>query len=187
MQYILTLLVFVVLTLLCVVIIRFFVTELKQTWFGYGVPFVPSADFKIEELLKNLELKKWQRFLDIGCWDGKILEAVKRKSPNNEVIGIENSPSPYKKALKRKQENGLDYTIIRWNFFKKDWSKYDIIHTYMMNHMMKRIRKKIQKECKNGTIFYSNAFAVKWVEPEKIIKIEKWKYQSRYLIYKVKK
>lgn len=165
----------------------YFIREVKQVYFGYGVPFVPSSDLKLEIFIKNLELKKWQKFLDIGCGDGKILEAVAKKFPQNILVGIENSPNPYQKALKKRAENGLDYQIIKWDFFKEDWSEYDVIHTYMIAYLMPKIWKKIQAECKNGTLFISNSFEIKWVQADKVLEVKNGKYSGKYFMYRVKK
>lgn len=163
----------------------YFMKIIKQIYFWYWVPFVPSSDYKIDELVENMKLKKWQKFLDIWCWDWRILEKVKIKYPDNIVNWIENSPDIYKLAIKKKKINNLDYKIIKWDFFKEIFSDYDVIFTFMTPYLMKKIWKKIKNECKDWTLFYSNAYEIKWEKIFKTIKIEKWKYCSYLYIYKV--
>jgi len=171
--------------ILIIFIIIFIVNMIMQTYFWYWVPFVPSTDYKIKKLLEILKIEKWQKFLDLWCWDWKILEAVKLKYPQIDVYGIENSPKPYNLAIKRKQKNKLDYTIMWKDFFKVDFSEYDIIYCYMMDYLMKKIWTKIKSECKPGTLFYASEFEIKWEEFIEKINIEEKDYKGKIFVYKV--
>jgi len=62
--------------------------------------------------------------------------------------------------------------MIRGDFFKEDWSEYEVIHCYLISYLMPKIWKKIKAECKPGTKLYSSAFEVPGVLSKKI-KIEK--------------
>ena len=140
----------------------FLVKEALQVIFWYGVPYVPSSDFKIEAFLDILETKGRKNFIDLGSWDGRVLEAVGKKYPSLWLYGIENSFFPYWLSLKRKKKNKLHYTVYKKNFFKEDLSRYDLIYSYTISYLMKKIWEKIKRECKPWTLFYSNAFELKW-------------------------
>ena len=157
-----------------------------QAFFWYWVPFVPSSDIKVDELVKIVKLKKTDKFLDIWCGDGKILDAIKTKFPDNKVVWIENSPEPYNVAIKRLKENNKGYQVIRGDFFKEDWSDYQVIHTFMIPYLMWKIWKKLSSECKKWTLLISSAYEVPGIKCDKKIKIEKWSYKSFYYVYKVK-
>lgn len=151
--------------------------DVYQVIFGYGVPFVPTADKKVDILMENLEIKKWQNFLDLGSGNWKILEAVenkyKKKYGNLDwltLTWIENSPYPYKLSMERKEKNNLNYEIKKTDFFKEDFSKYDVIYSYTITYLMNKIRNKIKKECNPWTIFYSNSFKIPLVKEIKKIK-----------------
>lgn len=154
----------------------FFGHILVQAILGFGVPFVPTPDYKIQKLIGSLKCKKWDVFLDIWCGDGKVIEAVKSKFPDIQCFGIENSLYPYLLSKKRKKINKLDYEVVYWNFFKKDFSQFNIIYCYLLPLHMKKVWKKISNECKPGTILYSSAFQVPDTTPSKKILIEKDKY-----------
>jgi len=148
----------------------------------YGVPYVPSSDFKVDKLVLELEIKKWQKFLDLWSGDWRILESIWKKYPELKLYWIENSYFPYKLSLKRKEKNKLDYTIYKKNFFKEDFSKYDVFYAFMIDYLMLKIWTKIKKECKTGTLFYSNSFQIKWEKPYKTIKASE---NSFIYVYKV--
>lgn len=175
----------IVITLIVFLFSYYFIKTIKHIYFWYWVPFVPSNNFKIDKLLEKIELKPWDKFIDIWCWDWKILEAVKKNYPENEVYWIENSPDIYKLAIKRKQKNWLDYKIIKWNFFKEDFSKYNKFYTFMIPYLMPKIWLKIRNECKKWTKLYSNAYQIKWEENFKKVEIKKDKYKSYLYVYEV--
>lgn len=168
-----------------VFVLYFVVKEMKQAFFWFWVPYVPTSDYRIKKFTETIKMKKWQKFLDLWCWDWRVLEEVKNKNPNNLVCWIENSPGPYRLALKRREENKLDYEIINTNFFKEDFSKYDIIYSFMIPYLMKRIWKKIKSECKKGTLFYSASFKIRGEKEHSIIEIKKDKYCSYIYVYRV--
>ena len=42
------------------------------------------------------------------------------------------------------------------NFWKKNLKKYNIVVTFQISYLMKKLQKKIKKECRKGTIILSN-------------------------------
>ena len=67
------------------------------------------------------------------------------------------------------------------NFFKENLNKADIIFCYLMPAELKRLAKKMKKECKKGTRIISNTFKIKGLVPVKIIpKDDKTKTPTLY-------
>lgn len=178
MEYILTWFVLIILFF----VIIFFANIIVQFIFWYWVPYIPTSDFKVDKFIDILEIKSGHNFLDLWSWDWKILEAVKNKTKWVNVFWIENSFLPYKLSVIRKKKNKLDYVVYRKNFFKEDFNKYDVIYSYTISHLMKKIWQKIKAECNPGTLFYSNSFEIKWEIPYKIFKASK---TSLIYVYKV--
>lgn len=164
-------------------VIIFLSTTLVQLFMGYGVPYVPTPNHKIDKLIKILDIKKWQFFLDLWSWDGRVLEAVWKKYKWIKLFWIEKSFLPYRLSEKRKKKNNLDYTVYRKDFFKEDFSKYDVIYSYTISFLMKKIWSKIKRECKPWTLFYSNWFEIKWEKPYKQFKISETSFMYVYKIY----
>lgn len=157
MEYIIIFVLFIV----TIFVTYLFVRTLMHIISGYGVPFVPTSDFKLQKLLDIIEWKSGDTFLDIWSGDGKIVQAVSEKFPDLKCTGIENSYFPYKLSLSKKEKSQGDYEILKKDFFKEDFSKYSIIYSYTISYLMEKIWKKIQAECKPGTLFYSNSFEIK--------------------------
>jgi len=165
---------------LCFVV--FLLNIILQAFLWYGVPFVPTPDYKVNALLKHLTLSTWQKFLDVWCGDGKIIEAVSQKYPQAQVHGIENSPYPYLLAKKRQKRNNMDFHLHYGNFFSLDISEYDIIYAYLIPYMMPKIWKKVITECKPGTLLYSSSFQIPDVPVIEKIHISDDKY---FYVYQV--
>ncbi len=147
------------------------VRELRQSFSGYGIPFIVTPDYKLEQLLDNLTLAAWDTFIDIGCGDGKVLETVERKFPGVLVIGYELSQEPFLLAEKRKKEKGLSYTLHHTDFFDADIAHATVFYSYMISYMMDRIWKKVSNECRPGTLLYSSSFSIPGTEPTKILEV----------------
>lgn len=89
---------------------------------------------------------------------------------------------PYQDAIKRREENGMNYEIRHEDFFTSDIHNVQIFYCYMLPYMMGRIWNKISSECKSGTLLYSSSFPVPGKEAKKRITL---KGDARIFVYEV--
>ncbi|EKE29613.1 MAG: hypothetical protein ACD_2C00137G0003 [uncultured bacterium (gcode 4)] len=150
----------------------YFWREMKQVFSSYWVPFVPTSDNKLALLLESLRLDPGQTFIDIGCWDGKILQAIEEKFPGVRVKWFEKSGYPYSLAIKRKERTWCKYEVLKADFFKCDIQDADVVYSYVLPYLMKKIWKKMTLECKIWTMPYSNSFRIPGIRPKKLFKFE---------------
>ncbi len=54
-----------------------------------------------EEVLAQLELKGWERVLDVGCGDGRITAAIAGRVPQGKVLGVDSSHQMVSYAAER--------------------------------------------------------------------------------------
>lgn len=158
--------------------------DLAQWIRWYGVPYVPTPNIKISLLIENLNLKKWDLFIDIGCWDGIILEAVKKQFPEARVIGYEKSYRPYLDAIKKREKNWLDYEIRNEDFFLAGIKEANVLYSYMISYMMEKIWSKINSDCRDGTILISSSFPISSKLPKTTLNV--W-WNKNLFIYEVEK
>lgn len=145
--------------------------EFRQIWSWYGVPFVSTPDDKLQIILNNIELGEWEVFIDIGCGDGRVVEAVSEKFPKIQSKGYESSPYPYKLALERRKASRCEYELHNMDIFTISLSEANIIHIYMVPYMLPKLISKIQAECKTGTKMYIQSHAAKNWTPEKVVQL----------------
>ena len=124
-----------------------------------AVSFVPSNQDEIETILKKINPGKNKLFLDLGSGDGRVVRTAVIK---HEVRGVGYEIHPllvwYSKWRWRKVKN-LDFK--RQSMWEADLSPADYIYCYLSPRAMKKLAKKIQEECKKGTVMVSKAFEIK--------------------------
>jgi len=100
-------------------------------------PWVPTRKKDITRLLSILKLKPGEKFLEIGCGDGRVSYAVAQSFPKAHIFGIEIAfPMfllAYTRKITGKQSN---YHVSLANAFKQDFNHYDIIYVYGMPDKM---------------------------------------------------
>jgi len=120
--------------------------------FRYSDNFISS---KIDEIRINKVLKligKNKHVLDLGCWDGSIMERI--QAHGNQVTGIEISKSAIEKAKKK----GLEIfdLSLGMDWAKKVNKKFDVVfageiieHIFDTDRFLQNIRKVLKK---NGSL-----------------------------------
>jgi cyclopropane fatty-acyl-phospholipid synthase-like methyltransferase len=124
----------------------------------FGAPFAPLADNRIKTMMRNLKLKKGQKLVDLGSGDGRVVIAFAKTGV--EAHGYEINPVLVALSRYKIRRSGLgDKAFIHFaDFWNKDFSGYDAVTVYGINHMMGRLEKKLKKELKPGSLVASNYF-----------------------------
>lgn len=128
-------------------------------------PWVPTRSKDVVRLTNRLDLKKWEKFLEIGSWDGRISRAVARTFPASKVIWIEMTFPMFLYSYVRNTFSPIkNLKFIAWNAFKENFSSYDVIYVYgMPDKMSEKIVPKFILEAKKWAKLYSYVFSI----PEK--------------------
>lgn len=155
---------------LCIYLLRGF---FKDT------PYYPSRIGQLDELWSYLDIdSKDKKFIDIGSGDGRTVFWASRKGMIAHGIDI----NPYLTLLSRFRnlfsKNKKHVSFTNGDFFKADYSDYNIIYLYIFKEAMEGIKDNLFTKTKPGTLIISNVFSFKDIEPT-----DKFK---RFKIYKVK-
>lgn len=123
-----------------------------------GAPYVALPQKHVEQMILHTHLKKNQKLIDLGSGNGKLLLAALEH--DIRAIGYEINPilcaiTWVRILLNKNRHLGKIYCT---NFWKVDFSSTDAIVLYGVPHIMDRLQKKIQKECKKGTPVISFGF-----------------------------
>lgn len=126
-------------------------------------PFVPSFSKDLDRINRIVDLKKWQKFLEIWSWTARVSSYIAKNNPDSEVYGIELAfPLFLYSYLKNKCFWYKNLKIMFWNALKLDFSQYDIIYVYwLIESVNNLIKPKIINEIKEEAKFVSYVFEIK--------------------------
>ena len=132
--------------------------------------FVPLPKKTIEKILKLAKVNKKDLLYDLGSGDGRVL-IIAAKKFGCKCVGIEKNFILYKiskwKVKKERLENKVK--IKNKDFFEVNLSKATVIFMYLSKKVVNKLKKKFEKELKNGTRILSAAHRIEgWKEVKKI-------------------
>ncbi len=123
-----------------------------------GAPYVPTKKGELDVVLKEARLKKGQRFIELGCGDGRV---VKHAVEKYKVHGVGVDVNPililYSAFLWRKTKN---LQLVNQNIYKTNLFPYDVIYVFLMPEMLEKLKKKFLDECRRGTLIISHGFKI---------------------------
>ncbi len=123
-----------------------------------GAPYVPTHPRAVEHMVGFTKPKAGDRAVDIGAGDGKIVIAMARAGA--EAHGYEINPLLFALGKWKIRRAGLHgKAFIHWqNFWKLDFSKFNIVTVYGIGHIMSPLEAKLTRELPTGSRIASNVF-----------------------------
>ncbi len=114
-----------------------------------GAMFHPSAHVRVRTFLDHVPMKAGDLLVDIGCGDGRVLHAAKRRY-GVRALGFEVNPLAY--ALARLRTIGVEGIEVRLrNFWDVNVGDADVVFCYLFPDVMGRLAQKLEKELRPGT------------------------------------
>jgi SAM-dependent methyltransferase len=133
-----------------------------------GALYVSTTRARISALLEAMQMEGGQCFLDLGCGDGRVLRAVRKRVPVR-AVGYELNPMAWLQA--RLQCLGDPHIEIRRSdFWKADLSEADVVFCYLFPDVMKSLAEKLRAELRPGTVVASCNFPLPGLSPESILR-----------------
>ncbi len=123
-----------------------------------GAMYTSTARVKIRTVLEAVSMKPGELLVDIGCGDGRVLRAA-RKRYGVTCLGFEINPIAFAKAkLLTVGRRGVK--IRCGNFWKADLTKANIVSCYLFPDVMRRLGLKLGKELAAGARVISFNFPI---------------------------
>jgi|SRR5271157_1896347 len=168
-----------ILFILLVIFLLIFIVWISSVFFG--APFQPSSDKALREIIELSEIKKSnksQKVADLGSGNGKIV--IEFAKQGMEAHGFEINPILVWTSRIKIKKLGLENKafIHRKNFWKQDFSDFDIVTSFQINYVMPRLEEKLKKELRSGAKIISNTWQFPNWKPKK-------KLEDIYLYEKV--
>ncbi len=123
-----------------------------------------SVSENVYNLFKKINLSKYKNFLDLGSGDGKVVLIA---SLFTKATGIEYDKELVKESISIRDNLKLKCNLIQDDFYKHDWSKYDIIFINPDQGFHKGVEDKLLKELKGKLFVYNFVFAPRFLKKGK--------------------
>lgn len=125
-----------------------------------GAPYVPTKQKLIQNILDEANLKRGQRFLELGCGDGRVVRfAVKKYGAKG--VGIDVNPLVLLLAqIKTRMENILNISFLRQNVSDADVAEFDVVYLFLLPELLDKLTDKLEKETRDRVLIISHGFQI---------------------------
>jgi len=129
-----------------------------------GPPWVPTRTKDIDELLDDARLAPGQSFIELGCGDGRLLAAARRRGA--QATGYEINPVMWLVATVRNLRYYPRVRVRLGNFWRRDLSGADVVMAFLVPRFMRRLEMKAKAEIKPGARLVSYIYALPAKRPK---------------------
>jgi SAM-dependent methyltransferase len=132
---------------------------LLQSALARDVPFVPTPEHVVDEMLTLAEVGPNDVVYDLGSGDGRIVITAAKKH-GARGVGIDIDPKRIQEARENARRAGVaDRVEFReGDLFKADIKDATVVTLYLLSSVNLQLRPKLLKELKPGTRVVSHAF-----------------------------
>jgi SAM-dependent methyltransferase len=149
------------------------------------VPYVPSTEPAVKEMLKLAGVKKSDVLYDLGCGDGRIVIAA-AKEAGAHAVGIDINPVRIAEAKENAKKAGVE-NLVRFeenDLFQADIHEASVVTLFLLPNINLKLRPKLLAELKPGTRVISNTFDMGDWKAEKETALEDSSDEDTYLSHR---
>ena len=137
------------------------------------VPFVPTRQEIVEEMLRVAEVKPGDVVYDLGSGDGRIVITAAGKF-GARAIGVDIDPQRIAEANANAKRAGVEKeaTFRLGDLFQADIAEATVVTLYLLPDVNLRLKPKLLRDLKPGTRIVSHDFSMgdDW-KPERTLKL----------------
>ena len=148
-----------------------------------GAMYTSTGRVKISKALDAVTMKPGELLVDIGCGDGRVLRAA-RKRYGVRCLGFEINPIAFTKA-KLLTMGRKDMEVRCRNFWKADLGEADIVSCYLFPDVMRRLGAKLGKELASGARVISFNFPIPGWKHEAVLRADSKLHNDPIYIYTI--
>lgn len=136
------------------------------------VPYVPTKQEVVEEMLRVAGVKAGDVVYDLGCGDGRIVITAAQKFGATGV-GVDLNPQRIKEANANAKAAGVTDKVkfVEGDLFDFDFSEANVVTMYLLPSVNLKLRPKLQSELKPGSRIVSHDFDMGDWKAEKVIEV----------------
>jgi len=146
------------------------------------VPFVPTPDEAVAEMLKIANVGKDDVLYDLGCGDGRIVITAAKKF-GCRGVGIDIDPKRIRESRENAIEAGVSDRVqfIQMDLFEADIREATVVTLYLLSEVNLRLRPKLFRELSPGTRVVSHEFSMGDWEPDATTSVKTEDYRDPYI------
>jgi predicted RNA methylase len=130
-----------------------------------GAPWVPLEPVVIQNIINMAKIKENDVFYDLGSGDGRVVIAAALAGAKAYGVEIDPFRVLYSRFCISLFGLSKKAKIIHKNIFDVDFSKANIIHTYLLQETNDKLFSKFEKELHEDTTIISCAFNYSKLKP----------------------
>lgn len=123
------------------------------------VPYVPTTEVAVREMLKLAKVQKSDVLYDLGCGDGRIvIEAAKQFGTRG--VGIDIDPARIQEARANAKKAGVE-ALVRFeekDLFEADFHEATVVTLFLLPRINLKLKPKLLEQLQPGTRVVSNTF-----------------------------
>jgi Methyltransferase domain len=137
------------------------------------VPYVPTHEKVVDEMLKVAKVKKSDVLYDLGSGDGRIVITAARRF-GTRGTGVDLDPERIQEAKENAKKAGVEDRVrfIQGDLFDTDLRDATVVTLYLLPAVNMKLRPKLLSELRPGTRVVSHNYDMGDWTPEKTIRLK---------------
>lgn len=130
----------------------------------FGAPYLPTMAVTSAQLFKQVSLPRGSTFYDLGCGDGRMLQAAREHG--YKAVGYETNPMLWLLCKWRFRRD--KHTRIKFgNFLKADLSQADLVYVFGVSSVVNKLENNALKNLPRGSWLVLNGYRLPKRKPSK--------------------
>lgn len=145
----------------------FFLSIPQLTAQDLDVPYVPTPQSVVEQMLDLAEVNSSDYVIDLGSGDGRIVIAAAKRGATGH--GIDLDPQRIAEARNNAEKSEVNNRIMfmEQDLFETDFTRASVITMYLLPTINERLRPELLENLEPGTRIVSHSFDMGDWEPDK--------------------
>ena len=140
----------------------------------YDVPYVPTPQVVVEEMLRIAQVRPGDYVIDLGCGDGRI-PVTAASHFGARALGIDIDPGRIAESHANARAAGVTGRVefVNGNLFDLDLSRASVVTMYLLPDINLKLRPKLLATLKPGTRVVSHAFPMGDWKPDRLVMVQR--------------
>ena len=154
-------------------LVTFALTACAQTQVQRDVPYVPTPQSIVDQMLQMANVGPDDVIYDLGCGDGRIVVTA-AKEFGATGVGIDIDPNRIEDSHRTAREAGVEdkVTFRQENIFTADFSQATVVTLYLLSRVNLQLRPQLFAQLKPGTRLVSHNYHMSDWEADEHVPME---------------